>query len=318
MIEISKILKGLEKKVVNAEKTLLLLPDLDGTVEDIEKIKQSRLSDKCKSEALKAYCSTHGRKKSCKTFNGFVYACEICNDEWAKHNIDDQGSGHLPLAEVKRLNKLIKIAKGNPNKDQNNTFDDFKVYEDAYAKSQKNMIAVCKDFCNNWNEIPEVTGLIFIGKSGTGKNLIASAIVNELVNKHDINPLYTKAYKMSSTLNKTFGESERSEIEVMQDYIKPDLLIFDELEKLRKNSKGEISEQDKLHLFNIFSERVEQKGKKTIIISNLTWRAVKGNSVTKILGEELADRFELAWKIKFIWECYRKMPSQVTRDDSRG
>jgi len=262
------------------------------------------------------YCDKHGPKERCETFTGFVYVCDACCDEWAKANIDDQGSGHLPLAEVKRLTKLIKIAKGNPNKNQNNTFNDFKIYNNAFDRKQEKMIALCKEFCDNWEQTPGVTGLIFTGQSGTGKNLIASAIVNELVNKYDIDPLYTTSYDISSSLNKTFRDSEKSEFEVWEGYVKPDLLILDGLEKLRKNEKGDISEQDKLHLFNVLKRRVENN-KKTIIISNFPWNPEEGNSIVKILGEELADRFESAPRVPFSWESYRKITSQATRDDSR-
>jgi DNA replication protein DnaC len=89
-------------------------------------------------------------------------------------------------------------------------------------------------------------------------------------------------------------DSERSESQVMADFMRPRLLVLDEVGV----SLG--SEHEKMLMFEIINERYQNQ-LSTLLLSNLT-RA----EITEYLGHRIMDRFaEGGAVVAFDWQSHR-------------
>ena len=116
-----------------------------------------------------------------------------------------------------------------------------------------------------------------VGGVGTGKTLLASAMLDKLVdsNKCEIIKLISIVRELKATWSK---ESNETEEELIKYYSKLDLLIIDEV----GSQFG--SDTEKLFIFDIIDGRYQDM-KPTILISNLDIEGVKD-----AVGERCVDR----------------------------
>lgn len=138
------------------------------------------------------------------------------------------------------------------------------------------------------------SGLVLLGKPGTGKSHLAAAILQHVI------PAYQAAYVTCGDLIRavraTWGNrGELSETQVLKRYASLDLLAIDEVGV----QNGTDNEQH--ILFGILDARYRDM-KPTIILSNL---APKG--LEEVLGERAYDRLaEVSEVVQFNWPSHRR------------
>lgn len=91
-------------------------------------------------------------------------------------------------------------------------------------KANKNMKYVAQRFIQGFKNAK--TGIIFVGKNGTGKTHIATAIANEL-KKGNVPIIFGTLTDLVEKYNKSYRE--HTELELTKLYTKVDLLIIDDL-----------------------------------------------------------------------------------------
>lgn len=191
--------------------------------------------------------------------------------------------------KIEQLKKISKI----PKRFVQSSFENYQ--ETAQNNKAKR---ICKAYADRWIDRKENGGgLILCGKPGTGKNHLACAIINQVIEKHQDDARLTTALRIARNVKSTWGrESEVSEAEVIRDYIEPELLVIDEI------GVQFGSEAEKIILFEIINTRYEDM-KPTILISNLS-----EIELSDYVGERIVDRMREGGGavIAFDWESHRK------------
>lgn len=143
--------------------------------------------------------------------------------------------------------------------------------------------------------IKERRNVIFLGKSGTGKTHMATALGIEACKKN-LRTRFATCYGLVNELIEARKEKELSL--VLKRYTRPDLLILDELGYIPFSKEG--SEL----LFQVLAERYERGA--VMITTNLgfgDWTQVFGNQVmTAALLDRLTHKAHI---INCTWESYR-------------
>ncbi len=193
-------------------------------------------------------------------------------------------------------------ASGIPERYQVLRFKDFNTNGE---KKKEAILQECKDFINGKYRV----GLIMVGKNGTGKTLLCSMIIHELIRKdpHDNygydshKRIYTEAIKMIRTIKETWrkqtGEqsNQPSEQEAINYYVEPDILVIDEI-GVQYGSATEAQ-----FITEIINDRYNQT-KSTILSGNVTVKEIR-----KLVGDRIIDRFHEDGKtLVFDWGSYRK------------
>ena len=187
----------------------------------------------------------------------------------------------------------LKYHSGVPKRFEKASFENYEQTE-ANAKAKR----FCQAYANKWQERKaKGGGLILCGKPGTGKNHLACAIINHVIEQYQDEALLTTALRIARKVKSSWNKNaEESEEQVMRTYIVPNLLVIDEI------GVQFGSEAEKIILFEIINERYEAM-KPTILISNLSQQELGA-----YVGERIVDRMREGGgaMIAFDWESYRK------------
>ena len=168
-------------------------------------------------------------------------------------------------------------------------FDDYK----PSCEKAKLVFASCREYVDNFNATSG--SILMIGSPGTGKNMLAAIIAQEII-KRGFPCLHTTAMKLVRRVKESWRDKEESEQEVINSFVGPSLLIIDEIGV----QFGSATEQ--LFLTEIINERYEKR-RPTILISNL-----KLSQLTEVMGERVIDRFydDGSKFLIFDWPSYRR------------
>lgn len=169
-------------------------------------------------------------------------------------------------------------------------FGDYKTTTDE----QKQVLNDCQDFMVDGNY---ETGLMMIGKNGTGKTMLACIVLQELI-VYDPNNRrgyrYAEAIKIIRDIKDTWRK-KTSEQDAINKYTRPKVLVIDELGM----SYG--SPTEKQFLTEIINDRYNNK-LPTILAGNLTSIEIK-----ETLGDRIFDRFcESGKSLVFQWDSFRR------------
>lgn len=171
------------------------------------------------------------------------------------------------------------------------TFDDYKPVNEKAKLVKNECIEYTDSFTRNSG-----ANMLFIGSPGTGKNMIAAIIGQELF-KNGISSLHTTAMKLVRSIKDTWRNNNASEQDAINAFISPDLLVIDEIGV----QFGSSTEQ--LFLTEVINDRYNLR-RPTILISNL-----KLSQLTEIMGERVIDRFydDGSKFLVFDWQSHRRI-----------
>ena len=188
----------------------------------------------------------------------------------------------------KRRRKNVRVNAGISKRNLYKTFDDYVCENEGQQKAKADCVKYVENF-------PSDKSMIMVGGVGTGKTLLASAMLDALVDNHKCGIIKTidLVRKLKSTWHKDSNETEE---EILKLYISVDLLIIDEV----GSQFG--SDTEKLFIFDIIDGRYQDM-KPTILISNLDINGIKD-----AIGERCVDRLREGGgsMIAFDWESSRK------------
>lgn len=161
-------------------------------------------------------------------------------------------------------------------------------------EGHKKVLFLTKNYAKNFNN--HISNFIFLGRPGTGKNHLATAIGKYLILKGKrvfITTISNLMLKIKSTFN---NQDKKNTEEKFINYLSTiDLLIFDEI-GIQTQSKYE-----KIIINQIVDRRYSSK-KSTGMLSNLNFYEIK-----TILGERIIDRIKFGNSLclNFNWNSYR-------------
>lgn len=209
--------------------------------------------------------------------------CIIERDELAEAEEKKKRDELVKVLATKKRTKA-GISKRNINK----TFDDYL----CSTPAQQHAKTTAQNFVKNF---PGDQNILMLGGVGTGKTLLASVIIEELL--PDNRCLIIKVMDIVRAIKGTWRkDSEQSESDLIEILINKDLLVIDEI----GTQFG--SDTERLFIFDIIDGRYQEM-KPTILISNLDIDGVK-----KVIGERCVDRLREGGgkMIAFDWDSKRK------------
>lgn len=251
--------------------------------------------DGISDERREQQCDKHG------TFTQFIrtYSMPMLGVKQIKTDCPDCIKAEIESLRLKEQQakasviSVLKTTAGIPKRFSNVSFIN---YEETTANTRAKRL--CKAYADKWLDRKEKGGgLILCGKPGTGKNHLACAIANQVIEQHQHEVLITTALRIARKIKSTWTkDAAENEWEAMETYIKPDLLVVDEI------GVQFGSEAEKIILFEIINTRYEEM-KPTILISNLSQ-----DELGQYVGERIIDRMKEGGgaMVVFDWESYRK------------
>lgn len=241
-----------------------------------------------KMEDSEKYCTRHEtnkREMPIPFTNTIVYSCaQCCEEEEATEKKMREEANVIRNQSIidNRLNNALIMPRF-----QDKTLDNF----DAKGPSQTKALKTAMWFLENMDTC---TGLIFIGKPGTGKNHLATGIVKRAILEYKKTALITEAIKIVRSIKESWGNQYEKESDVMKSYLLPDILVIDEI------GVQFGTETESMYLTELINDRYNNN-KPTIIMGNL-----KVNELTDQIGDRPVDRFREGGKVVlFDWGSYR-------------
>ena len=223
--------------------------------------------------------------------NKFYFsACPEYEEEWKTRKADEK-----KRVKESRKRQWIELCLDNcgiPKRFIDCSFEKFKADKES-AKALK----IAERYTESFSERRDVgASLIFCGKPGTGKTHLACAIVLSLIKSGISSAVYTTIFKAIQAVKDTYRSHERSENDVIKEFVSPGLLVVDEV------GVQYGSDAEKMIFYQILNGRYEDV-KPTILISNLT-----AAELTEFIGDRCMDRMKEGGGIvvPFTWKSYRK------------
>lgn len=232
-------------------------------------------------------CEKHNiEKKSLKfSLGGEDFEKWFCDECGAEETVADNERKNRLEMERKQvfINEKLDNVMISP-RFLDRTFENFKV------ENPKQQIALDK-IIKFLDRLDRMSGLIFSGGTGTGKNHLACAMAREVV-KRGQTALVTTALKLIRRVKQSWDD--KTEFKTIQNFIDPTLLVIDEV------GVQYGSDSEKIILSEIINERYENL-RPTVLITNLTISELKS-----FLGDRVIDRFREGGEgVIFDWESYR-------------
>lgn len=214
-----------------------------------------------------------------------IFSCRECSAENETKRKEEEGRV-IAYQKQSRLNSLLHNAMITP-RFKAKTFDNYKPGNEGQTKA----LETCRWFLGNWQDS---VGLIFIGGPGTGKNHLASALVQKFISDNSKTALITETIKIIRAIKDSWRHNDITETQAMRDYVESDLLVIDEV------GVQFGSETERMYLTEIVNDRYNHM-RPTILIGNVTLDEMK-----KAIGERAVERFREGGRVvPFTWESYR-------------
>lgn len=232
-----------------------------------------------------AKCEQHGDYIQVIRKDQEPSGCPVCREEARK----DEERAKKQFEFMYRHQSVAGI----PKRYQNKGFSDYEVRNDG----QQQALEQCCDYVDNFYEHARVGRcLLMLGKVGTGKTHLATAIANTLMKDHMVTAVYRTVGGIISGIRGTYDGAEGSEHEIIRLLTHCRLLILDEV------GATKATEFEQSILFKIINGRYEQC-LPTVVISNLA-----AKDLPAMLGERCVDRLREngGIAVTFDWGSARK------------
>ncbi len=215
--------------------------------------------------------------------------CTKCVTEQAEKTkiIEDAALKKQQIESECRRRENVRVNAGISKRNLYKTFADYICTNEGQSKAKNDCVKYVENF-------PTDKSLIMVGGVGTGKTLLASAMLDSLVDKNSCEII--KTIDLIRHLKATWAkDSETTEEKLISYFCKLDLLVLDEV----GSQFG--SDTEKLFIFDIIDGRYQDM-KPTILISNLDIEGVKD-----AIGERCVDRLREGGgsMIAFNWSSSR-------------
>ena len=216
------------------------------------------------------------------------YCSKCASDEALESKIREENKkASDDIEREKSTREFNRTNAGISKRNLNKAFDDYVCTNEGQSKAKNDCVKFVKNF-------PSTNSMIMVGGVGTGKTLLASAIIDSLADENKCKII--KVIDLIRLLKATWAnDGESTEEEIIKYYCKLDLLILDEV----GSQFG--SDTEKLFIFDIIDGRY-QNMKQTILISNLDIDGIKN-----VIGERCVDRLRegVGAMIAFNWTSSR-------------
>jgi DNA replication protein DnaC len=241
-----------------------------------------------------AVCSEHGYESPTYVWVGdylHITSCPTCGEEWDE-KLKREEAEREERDKVDRIqHRMNRLNIGK--RFSGMTFED---YLPVNIEAEK-IKATCQRYAETFpDRLKTGDGLIFIGSCGTGKNMLAAILCQEVV-RQEKSAVHTTIFKLIRAIKDTWRQdSSKNEDAVINSFSDPDLLVIDEI------GVQFGSETERLYLTEIINNRYESR-KPTILISNLNL-----DELETVLGTRIIDRFYEGKSaiLKFTWDSYRR------------
>lgn len=203
-------------------------------------------------------CSKHGEYKGCITKLNGMEIKDICPECLREEAEEDKRSIHERRALNAKLDVFNKSAI--PPKYRTKTFNDYL----PTHKGAEDLKALMMRYANNFKKVLENgVSFFFIGTTGTGKTHVACSVAMQII-RNGHTAMYTDMIDIPTQIKRSWSSaSEYSEHDYIEGYVRPDLLIMDEV------GLGQLDQKEKRMIFSVIKRRYEE-GKPSIYISNYT------------------------------------------------
>lgn len=216
---------------------------------------------------------------------------------------------HERLIEEKRRQDIAEIAAarqsarqeqveaalnkaGVPPRFRSRTFNTYR----AETEGQRRALAVCRNYAQHFAQaLADGTCLMLCGNPGCGKTHLAVAVLNQIIGERH-SGIFVSVSEVLRMIRDSY-KTDRTEADVYDSLIKPDLLVLDEVGV----SIGD-SDKRRAMLFDLFNARYNAM-KPVLLIGNLTQE-----EMDQYLGDRVADRLREGGgtSVAFDWDSYRR------------
>lgn len=239
-------------------------------------------------------CDTHGEYEAQKMslpIGERWSDCPACMSERLRR--EDQAIAEQAMIERKRAQVEAMLGRAAiPKRFIDRTFENYQQDNEGQGKAWR----AAKRYADDWaDNVNRGSSLIMCGRPGTGKTHLAVAISRVVMDKGG-SVYFGRLIDMTRQVMETYNRnSQKTAREVIQDLVKPDLLILDEV----GHQRG--TDEERLILFDVINARYEQC-KPVILITNLDMAGLR-----QYLDERAEDRLREGGgrAIIFDWESYR-------------
>lgn len=239
-------------------------------------------------------CEKHGdyEVKYMETFNGKYWVTDHCMTCISESNAEaklkeENEKATKAIEHEKKRREMARVNAGISKRNRYKVFEDYKCESKEQTKAKNDCVRYVDSF-------PCDRSMIMVGGVGTGKTLLASIMLESLVDEYNCEII--KVIEVIRHLKSSWSKSsETTEEKIIDYYINLDLLILDEI----GSQFG--SDTEKLFIFDIIDGRYQEM-KPTILISNLDINGIK-----EVIGDRCVDRLREGGgsMIAFNWESSR-------------
>jgi DNA replication protein DnaC len=221
-------------------------------------------------------CEIHGTTEECSSDSGQTYrGCVKCESEAVAKEEKERLDAELAAKELRDLRERTELCM-IPRRFVDKTFENY----DKDTDSRSRNFQACKDYADGFEgHFKAGRCMIMSGSVGTGKTHLAISIARHVLQAFGATARYTTVSNLLSDMKSTYGgDSRRTDQDVLDEVIYPNLLILDEV-GTTKQSEFEMST-----IFNLINARYESM-RPTIVISNLGL-----SQISDAIGERCYDR----------------------------